>query len=43
MAENGGQKTTIWWSKGHHLVVIKILKNVDFSLENVKKNGERKL
>ena len=26
-----------WWSKDHHLVVIKILKNVDFSLKNVKK------
>ena len=26
-----------WWSKDHHLVVIKILKNVDFSLTNVKK------
>ena len=25
-----------WWSKDHHLVVIKILKNVDFSLKNVK-------
>ena len=31
-----------WWSKDHHLVVIKIVKNVDFSLKNVK-NGERKL
>ena len=26
-----------WWSKDHHLVVVKILKNVDFSLKNVKK------
>ena len=25
-----------WWSKDHHLVVIKIFKNVDFSLKNVK-------
>ena len=31
-----------WWSKDYHLVVIKILKNVDFSLKNVK-TGERKL
>ena len=31
-----------WWSKDHHLVVVKIVKNVDFSLTNVKK-GERKL
>ena len=26
-----------WWSKDHHLVVVKILKSVDFSLKNVKK------
>ena len=26
-----------WWSKDHHLMVIKILKIVDFSLKNVKK------
>ena len=33
MIRDGGK----WWSKDHHLVVIKILKNVDFSLKNVKK------
>ena len=26
-----------WWSKDHHLVVVKIVKNVAFSLKNVKK------
>ena len=26
-----------WWSKDHHLVVVKIVKNVDFSSKNVKK------
>ena len=31
MSRDGGK----WWSKDHHLVVIKILKNVDFSLKNV--------
>ena len=31
-----------WWSKDHHLVVGKIVKNVAFSLKNVK-NGERNL
>ena len=24
-----------WWSKDHHLVVVKIVKNVAFSLKNV--------
>ena len=33
MSRDGGK----WWSKDHHLVVVKILKNVDFSLKNVKK------
>ena len=33
MSRNGGK----WWSKDHHLVVVKILKNVYFSLKNVKK------
>ena len=33
MTGDGGK----WWSKDHHLVVVKILKNVDFSLKNVKK------
>ena len=33
MIRDGGK----WWSKDHHLVVVKILKNVDFSLKNVKK------
>ena len=33
MSRDGGK----WWSKDHHLLVIKILKNVDFSLKNVKK------
>ena len=31
-----------WWSKDHHLVVVKIVKNVDFSLKMLK-IGERKL
>ena len=31
-----------WWSIDHHLVVIKILKTVDFSLKMLT-NGERKL
>ena len=26
-----------WWSKDHHLVVVKIVKNVALSLKNVKK------
>ena len=25
-----------WWSKGHHLVVVKIVKNVAFSLKMLK-------
>ena len=33
ISRDGGK----WWSKDHHLVVIKILKIVDFSLKNVKK------
>ena len=33
ISRDGGK----WWSKDHHLVVVKILKNVDFSLKNVKK------
>ena len=33
MTRDGGK----WWSKDHHLVVVKILKNVAFSLKNVKK------
>ena len=32
ISRDGGK----WWSKDHHLVVIKILKNVDFTLKNVK-------
>ena len=31
-----------WWSKDHHLVVVKILKNVEFSLKNVK-NWQKKV
>ena len=33
ISRDGGK----WWSKDHHLVVVKIIKNVDFSLKNVKK------
>ena len=33
ISRDGGK----WWSNYHHLVVVKILKNVDFSLKNVKK------
>ena len=33
MIRDGGK----WWSKDHHLVVVKIVKNVAFSLKNVKK------
>ena len=35
MTRDGGK----WWSKDHHLVVVKIVKNVAFSL----KTGERNL
>ena len=38
ISRDGGK----WWSKDHHLVVIKIVKNVAFSLKLLK-NGERKL
>ena len=38
ISRDGGK----WWSKDHHLVVVKIVKNVAFSLKHVK-NGERKL
>ena len=31
-----------WWSKDHHLVVVKTLKNVDV-FRKMLKNGERKL
>ena len=33
ISRDGGK----WWSKDHHLVVVKIVKNVAFSLKNVKK------
>ena len=33
MSRDGGK----WWSKDHHLVVVKIVKNVAFSLKNVEK------
>ena len=33
ISRDGGK----WWSKDHHLMVVKIIKNVDFSLKNVKK------
>ena len=35
MTRDGGK----WWSKDHHLVVVKIVKNVAFSLKMLK-NGE---
>ena len=33
MNKDGGK----WWSKEHHLVVVKIVKNVAFFFKNVKK------
>ena len=33
MTRDGGK----WWSKDHHLVVVKIVKNVAFSLKMLKK------
>ena len=33
ISRDGGK----WWSKDHHLVVVKIVKNVAFSLKNVKR------